>query len=116
MAKQNFELFRGDDLRVFVPVVDEGGDAVDLTGATSIRWWAANSVNSAPVIQKDLDDMTLTGSGSTFYFDLSSDETELLSPRTYYHEAEIISSEGKVYTVMHGSMKVQKDLIVGESS
>lgn len=105
-TSKHFTMHSGNDRRVLVPVVDQRGDPVDISGAEEITWIISKSAGSSPVVTK-----TLTGGGvmitnnSTFKFDIVSDDT---SGRTghYYHEAQVVNSDGKIYTPIHGSIRI----------
>lgn len=107
---QKICLRQGDDARVFVECVDGDGLPVDISGAISIRWAVARSVNGTAIITKSIGSGIIINSPTSFYFDITDTESELLSG-SYYHEAEVINDAGLVYTPLFGQMIVPKTLI-----
>src|SRR5690625_1662616 len=111
-ARENFCIVQGDSLRVVASVYDQDRDEVDIQDVASIRWWLARSVRHEPVIRKGgVDGGINLGGPSVFYFDLFPAETAPLAPGNYYHEAEVITQAGHVYTVMMGNLQVRPQLI-----
>ena len=109
---QNFQMFAGDDLRIIVPVVDERTrEPIDISQATSIKWSMARTVGATtPVLEKELDNGITINNPTSFFFDITNVESSDLTGN-YYHEAEVITSQGYVYTVLSGRAYVQKTLI-----
>lgn len=113
ISNANICLFRGDDLRVIARVVDQAGEEMDIQDVTSIRWWAAKSASAPPLIQKSLGDGISLGGPNVFFFDLAPVDTEELTPGTFYHEAEVITAQGRTYTILSGRLTIQRDLVRG---
>jgi len=111
--RQNICMKQGDDLSVIVSVVDGSGLPIDITDAESIKWSAARSVNSVAILEKSIGDGITVNSPTTFIFDITSAESELMSGN-YYHEVEIINNTGLVYTPLFGQLVIQKTLIKPE--
>ena len=108
---QNFQMFAGDDLRIIVPVVDERTrEPIDISQATSIKWSVARTVGSTPILTKELDNGITINNSTSFFFDITNIESSDLTG-AYYHEAEVITSQGYVYTVLSGRAYVQWTLI-----
>ena len=108
---QNFQMFAGDDLRIIVPVVDERTrEPIDISQATSIKWSLARSVSSPAIIEKTLDDGITVNTPTSFLFDITNSESDPLQG-AYHHEAEVVTSQGFVYTVMSGRVTVNRTLI-----
>lgn len=111
-TREDFCIVQGDDLRATVSVYDQSREEMDIQGAQSIRWWAARSVRHEPAIKKELDAGSLSlGGPNVFFFDLWPQDTDDLAPGNYYHEAEVITASGRVYTVMTGSLRIEPQLI-----
>lgn len=109
---ENFCIVQGDSLRVVASVYDQSRDEVDIQDVDSIRWWLARSVRHEPVIRKGgVHGGINLGGPNVFYFDLFPAETAPLAPGNYYHEAEVITRSGHVYTVMMGNLQVRPQLI-----
>lgn len=104
---------QGDDIRVIVDVVDGDGNPIDITAAESIKWQAAANASSMPVIEKSLVNGIEINTPTSFMFDISAPESEILNGN-YYHEAEIINDQGLIYTPIYGRLTVSKTLIKPE--
>lgn len=109
---QDFDIFAGDDLEVIVPVRDQQGQLVDISDAQSIKWGVSQSNRSAVLLLKEYP-----GSGiillddSRFKFDVTSAQSSDLGAGRYYHEAEIVTSTGLVYTVLTGSINIRPSTV-----
>jgi hypothetical protein len=110
--RQDIDMFSGDTLRVIVEVRDQSGALMDVSAAQTITWRAAPTPGGTQVISKSTSTANLTKtSGAGFFFDLLPADTAALDGR-YYHEAQVVTSTGAVYTVMSGALRVRPDLIV----
>lgn len=116
LDNQTIELPAGDSRRVVVPVVDDQGVAVPLSGAT-IRWWAAKNARStgaAVFIKKSSAlEIEIDDQASAFSFTIIPIDTDGVRPDTYYHEAEITFPDNSVSTVLRGSLRITPTLIRG---
>ena len=111
-TRQDFCIHQGDDLRVIVEVIDQSREPMDIQDAQEIRWWAARNVRGPVLIQKELSEGSLhLGGPSIFFFDLQPEDTDAIPAGNHYHEAEIITYQGRVYTVMVGSLRIEPQLI-----
>lgn len=110
IANSDICIFAGDDLRIEVEVKDQYGNQVDITTVTSITWKVANTPTSAPIVTKTFTTDISISPLDTFVFNLVPADTTSLSGR-YYHEAEIVTSTGKTYTVLTGYLTVKNSLI-----
>ena len=64
------------------------------------------------LIEKELGQGSLhLGGPSIFFFDLQPEDTDAIPAGNHYHEAEIITYQGRVYTVMVGSLRIEPQLI-----
>lgn len=120
---QPVEMPAGDSRTIRIPVLDDEGRAVDLTGA-SARWWAAptNKTASGSV---PLKKSSATGGGITISIEtvggvasvhvlnirLVPADTQNLAFTHGYHEAEVIDDDGNVATVTTGPFILTKSLI-----
>jgi hypothetical protein len=100
----------GDDLRIVIDVYDTDGHPVDISTATSIKWAMAKNQNSTKLIERELGVNLSIASPISFFFDIESADTELLSGN-FYHEAEIVTDTGLTYTGVSGQFKIKKTLI-----
>lgn len=107
-------MVQGDTVALDFAIVDNAGDAVDLTGA-SIKWHMARSVYSEPDVEKALSDgIAFVDDGEgTFTVTLDSADTEDLVG-TFYHEVEITDSNGNISTPHTGSISILPALIKPE--
>lgn len=106
---QNFTHVKGDTRELTIPVVNEAGNPVDISGS-SARWRA---VTETPVIKStagatislvrvngalgELDALRLT---------IQPVDTISLKSGNYRHEAEVVDLLGNVSTVTKGVMKL----------
>lgn len=108
----DFYVRQGDDLRIIVEVSDQDGDPVNLQDVQEIRWAAASDIGAAVDIKKKLTDTTIElGAANAFFFDLTPADTVGVPAGKYYHEAEIVTDQGKTYTVLHGTMRIVRQLV-----
>lgn len=134
---QNLVVFRGDALRIRVPVTDLDGNPVDVSGAENVIWMCSSEVDGAADITKEYvtgdiqiggtDEFTVTLTGSdtaalteTVYWPDYRSATENQIDRrsiesSYYHEARIIRGDGNPYTVVSGRLFVRSSLIEGNN-
>lgn len=110
-TRRNITIYNTNDLRVIVNVVNQDDEAMDIQDAQSIRWWVAKNKSEYPSIVKSLGSTISLGGPSIFYFDLDSDDMKTLAAGEYYHEAEIITYQGRVYTIMSGIFYIKPNLI-----
>jgi hypothetical protein len=111
-----FSMTAGDTRNIFVTITDKFGTAIDLSQATSIRWWASKGTTEAfsrtPVLMKSLelgiDEVSLID--GEFVVRVKTADTAGLNG-SYYHEVEIIDAAGNVSTPIADSFTVRKDLI-----
>lgn len=119
LTEQNIRVFRGDALRVWVPVRDPAGNRIDLSGVTDIKWAVATGVDATVAeLQK-----TYTGGDITLphayklVFLLSGADTAALTDTGngtgYYHEARVIRGDGNPYTILTGRLYVRPSLNEG---
>lgn len=118
LIPQNFEIVSGNDKVITVPVLDENGAVVDLTGAT-IVWAVAINEKSKRRVFEYTSPTNITilapATDGVFRIDVQDTDTEPLSIgriRTdYYHEARVTSAAGSKTTVMIGTMTVLGNVI-----
>lgn len=116
-ATENFTILAGDDVQLNFTV--EAVEDLSLAGAI-VRWYAARSVNVQSAladIQKESpsDGIEITDEEArTFSVSILAADTQNLRGR-FYHEAEVETSNGKVYTVTTGVMIITPTLIKPEA-
>lgn len=112
-TNQDFTIWAGNDVVLRI-TVEMNEDQV-LLGA-EIRWWMARSKWAAtPLITKALGAGIELTDDSQVAFDVTLDaaDTEGLHG-AYYHEAEIIETNGKVSTVTVGSVTIRPTIVNAE--
>lgn len=107
----HLKLYRGDDLRVNVPVLDDDGDAIDLTGytfAAHIRGWAADATEA------DVTTVALTITPSTDPAGLvmvgAADDLDALdTDGQYAYDFQATAPDGTTRTWFGGAVTITDD-------
>lgn len=104
----SFSVNKGNDLRVIVPVADNDGVPVDISGALEITVVIADTLDAETArLTKVLTGGDITIVNTTdFMFDLPAAETAGLPVGNYYVEGKLVNSAGKQYTVLIDSLTV----------
>jgi hypothetical protein len=111
ISGQNFEMYQGETKTIEILVLDENGQAADLTPYVlndDIQWTAYNRTTKATVIHKSLGDgisVPVTTSGIIIVSLLPLD-TESVNPNIYGHECQIASSASDVAIVTTGIVNI----------
>ncbi len=103
---QNFEMHQGNDKSIEVSVVDNDGDAVDVSTATGAQYELAKNQSSVVKVTKTLG-AGISVSGSMVTVVLDDTDTEDLAGN-YYHELEVIDAAGYIHTALHGWVDIKK--------
>jgi hypothetical protein len=114
---QTVEMWKGDTLTLTIPVRDQDGAIVDLSGATA-RWWMgknSKASGSDVYIQKTASIMEASGLYSLVVNIVPGDTEDLAKTGTFYHEAEVIDSSGRVSTVTVGDFVLYPAIITPAS-
>lgn len=106
----------GDSKFLHLTIVDKAGAAVDLTEATSIRFWAsrgdAAKFSRTPTFQKSMgsgiEEVALLDGLCLVRID-PADTRDLNG--SYYCEVEVVDAFGNVATPISDTFTVKKDLI-----
>lgn len=110
---QNLDgLTAGDTIEITIPVVDSTNAPENLNAAT-IRWGLAPWSGATPLIIKSTADGGISIPDATngiFRVHLAPEETEDFAG-TYYHEAEVTDSEGRVATTTKGFLTFSEDTV-----
>jgi len=107
---------RGDTASWDVAVTDHAGAVVNLTGATA--YFTIRDLE--PVAQSDDTDSVLQVSNSSgieyttaasglMRITLTAAQTRALSPRSYFHDLQVIDSGGSTYTPASGVLFVRNE-------
>src|ERR1035437_3531736 len=118
---QKIVMWVGDDLVITIPVKDNLGNWVDLTGATA-KWFMGKSVKATGAnvyIEKssldsggDLEIIPVSGSEEwDLVITIHPIDTEHLRAGKFYHEVKVIDGYGKYSTVMTGIFQLMPTLI-----
>lgn len=103
---QNASFVQGDTQFFDVSVVDENGDAVDLTDS-SIEYQLTN--DDTTLTKTRDDDVTVTDAvNGEFEVALLPADTSTLS-RSYKHSVEVTDADGDVSTILSGTVYVTPD-------
>lgn len=105
-ATVNDSMHSGDTLVAEVPIVDEDGVAVDLTGAAA-TYRIADSAHGTVHVEK-AEGAGIVLAGDTATITLAPADTAELSG-WYYHELEIIDTLGNVSTVFAGVLEIRAE-------
>lgn len=109
IIKQDFTTYAGDDIAILFTEVDANLTPVSIATVTQIIWYAARTIDDAPVLtkKKSTGGITLPSSGidGKFQVSISAADTAALSAK-YLHWATITDAAGKVTTVETGTMTV----------
>lgn len=113
LTPQNFEFFSGNDVEIFVPVVDQDDKVVDITGA-SIEWrLTKTNKNKTGLITKTTSGggiVITNGLGGIFKIIIAKAEAEGLLGGEYYHEARITIA-GRNSTVLYGFPTIRDNTV-----
>lgn len=109
----NFEMVRGDDLRVIVDVVDSDGNPIDLVSSQSIKWGVSRSFGWPPILEKTTSDGSVFIVGSQLQFDITANDSASLPSGKLNQEIELTNATGKVRTFARGTITI-KQQIIGE--
>lgn len=116
---QNVTMVRGDSRTITIAVKDKAGANVNLAGA-SVRWWVGKTVNATTRAIEKVPTITVASglvsdAANTALYSLSIPlapaDTTALKAADYYHEAEVVFSNGAVSTVTSGTFTLEADLI-----
>ncbi|MFP5223088.1 MAG: hypothetical protein ACLGSA_12430 [Acidobacteriota bacterium] len=104
----NFTMTAGDAKEIEIPVVDETGAVMDLTGAT-VRW-GLFTIAGANLLEKS----TAT-SGVSVDAPTTGEVVVTLNPLDtagrsglFRHECEVTDTNGKPYTVLRGLIEIER--------
>jgi hypothetical protein len=110
------ELFTGDSKALNVIVVDDNGNAIDLTNA-SVTWqlavknWKSDPA-AVPIITKSSATAgQITLASGSFTVNIVSADTAGLTEGNYYQEAQVTLSDGTIGTPLTGTVKIKPNLI-----
>lgn len=95
------QMYAGDSKNIIVSVTDEGGSALDISGATFVY-----ELSGREVVKKD----GIISGDSEVTFKLSPEDT-LGWSGVYPHEVEMTDAAGNISTVYHDLITIQKPII-----
>jgi len=86
-----FTVFEGDDQNLNVTVLDDSGNVVNISSASTIDWKMSTNESTSPSISKSLGGgITITdGPNGVFQIALSGSDTDGLASGTYYQASRI---------------------------
>jgi len=104
MADQNFSMKAGNSKTLSVPITNDAGSSIDVSGAASIVWTLAESRYSEPLLEKTLADGVSVVT-STVSVDLAPEDTAGLDG-LFYHQLQITDGSGGESTVLVGVVSI----------
>jgi len=111
-TEQNFEMWQGEVKTITVTVLKQDGTAKDLTSAVAIVWEASTSVGAVlPSLTKSVGSGISISNPATsgiFVVALTHDDTHLLTPGVYYHEARVTDSASVEEVVTIGELTLHQ--------
>jgi hypothetical protein len=110
----DFEMHKGDTQYITVNVTHEDGTDKSLVAVTSIKWQMAKRSKGTPILSKAIGSgVQIVGAPADGVVKVSIDpeDTEDLKPMDYYHELEVVDSDGDVQTVLIGALTLLPALI-----
>ena len=102
----NYELFRGNDLRVLCDAVNQAGKAVNISGAT-IRMAISARPGTVPLLQKQTGDGITLSNNTRFFFDITRSESAALPMGNLHIEVEVVNPDGRSYTVFSANLLIK---------
>lgn len=109
---QNFEIVRGNDLRVTTEVRDNFGDPVDLSAATDVTWQVRQRAGLPLVLEKSLANGDFVfPTANSLLFDITNAESADLSGARYVHELQVTTAGGLIYSVLQGRIRVTQNIV-----
>ena len=107
VKNQDVEIAQHNDVSVFIDMLNDSGDPLDVSGFISLEWVVAQSVRGSILISKTLasGDLVLP-SAFLATASLSRAETGALPAKTLYHEFRGINSSNEAQTMVAGKFKV----------
>lgn len=105
-ATVNDSMHSGDTLIAAVPIVDEGGVAVNLAGCAATYRIADGAHGTVRLTKTEGAGIVLAGDTATIT--LAPADTGTLSG-WYYHELEIVDGSGNVSTVFVGVLEIRAE-------
>lgn len=104
---QDIEIAQHNDVSVFIEMLNQNNNPLDVSGFTSIEWIVAESVRGVVLITKSLANGALIlPSAILATAVLSRTETGALPAKTLYHELRGINSGNEAQTMVAGKFKV----------
>ena len=93
LLNQDATIWRGGSFRLRWDLVDADGEPLNMAGTELYYRVAQNASSTTPVLA--LDDVDIETEGSTAITPLTSERTEQIPARTWYHELGWIDSAGE---------------------
>lgn len=115
-VEQNVQHWRGDSLKINIPIRNKDGSPVNMSGG-SARWWmgkSASSVGDKVFIKKGVGSgltLTLIDDVWTAQIVIDPADTQGLKPGDNYHELEVVDGAGAVSTVTVGTFSINQTMI-----
>ena len=108
---QDVTMWSGDDITIVVTVTTNGTSAVDITAYTVSYVLQTDAFTANVTKATGGSGITITDAiNGEFTVTLADTDTSGLSGRCY-HEAQVTDGSGNKYTVMTGTVTINKDAI-----
>lgn len=119
MASQSY-MYKGDNKKYRVRVIDDAGDPQDITGGGLIFTVKEDPTDAAPTIQKDSSvvgeiDITDPSGGIAFIYIVPEDTRDPgnnvdVIPGTYEYDIQYTNASGEIKTLCKGTLKIMQDV------
>lgn len=107
IKRQDIQIAQHNDVSVFIEMMNQNNNPLDVSGFTAIEWIVAESVRGAVLITKSLANGALILPSAVLATAvLSRVETGALPARTLYHELRGINSGNEAQTMVAGKFTV----------
>lgn len=106
----NAKLVAGNSRSITLTVLDEDGDALDLTGGSVVYVikTAVDAATDALRLTSAAGDITISSNTATIT--ISAGDTDGLAG-WYYHQAQIVLADTREFTAFRGSVEIQKSAV-----
>ena len=108
MAK--LELFRGDAWIIVVTVVDENGDAVDLSNAIQALFSVKANKDDTAYILEHMEGVITSPENGEIKFTIRDNDTDALVPGDYWYDVEVTFNDDRIHTVVCDELEIKADI------
>lgn len=114
---QDLTMWQGEDWVITVPITNSAGTAVNLTGATAVRWLVfagkgAQTSATVAALTKTLGSgvalVNVNGTNDGVRITIDTDDTDDITPGVYYHECRVVDSASDEQVVFIGNLYLKR--------